>query len=266
MSFILFSLLPNLKLLIFFPRATGKFVLTAIHFWYTLKAYKISVTLYFCFGGFLIFVFFVFFADKQYYIRTAENWGEIWGDSLNSITPFTLSLAPLTVLVVFFFPALYFTPLLLTHSPHHLPLVPPQASSPILPTLHPFHLLSPPLSFLFTFILLEKTHPFALFSLLPCYSVLSFSPLPNSTPSPTTFPFISRLPFYFYFIFQSFLQLLLLHPFLLLLFVMGCSHLVCWNTLLSRGRDQPQPISHMAEYAVCQWCMYAAGGGGATHG
>lgn len=49
----------------------------------------------------------------------------------------------------------------------------------------------------------------------------------------------------------------------------SCSHLACWNTLvsplLSQGRDQPQPISHMTECAVCQWCMYAARGG-ATDG
>lgn len=187
--------------------------------------------------------------------------------SWNSFISFALSLAPLTVLVVFFFSctlfhsslARSFTPSssscasssLLSYSPHITSL-----SSPL-----------PSLSFLFTFILLEKTHPFALFSLLPCYSVLSFSPLPNSTPSPATSPFMSWLPFYIYFLFfWSFLLLLLLHPFFLLLFVRGCSHLICWNTLPSRGRDQPQPISHMAEYAVCQWCMYAAGGGGATHG
>lgn len=75
---------------------------------------------------------------------------------------------------------------LFSHSPHITSL-----SSPL-----------PSLSFLFTFILprKKKTHPFPLSSLLPCYSVLSFSPLPNSTLSPATSPFMSRLFFVFYLI------------------------------------------------------------------
>lgn len=34
------------------------------------------------------------------------------------------------------------------------------------------------------------------------------------------------------------------------------SRLLKRSLLLSQGRDQPQSISHMTEYAVCQWCIY----------
>lgn len=156
----------------------------------------------------------------------------------------------------FLFSALYLTPLLLSPSPYHLPLLPPQTSSPILPTLHPFHLISPPSHFS-SHLFCWKNYPFPLSSLIPCYSVLSFSPLPNSTPLPPTPLHVCSATQLFFFFFCSLSPPPSSSE--------GCSHLICWNTLLSQGRDQPQPISHMTEYAVCQWCMYAARGG-ATDG
>lgn len=126
----------------------------------------------------------------------------------------------------------------------HLPLPCPHTSSLLLPTLLSFHLISPSPPFLIPLHIYSAEQllicPLVPHTLLHCplSPCLSIAPLFPSCPFCNSSLFLCGPP-----------------PPLLFGEVLS-SRLLKRSLLLSLGRDQPQSISHMTEYAVCQWCIY----------
>lgn len=165
---------------------------------------------------------------------------------------FFLSLIFLLVIVFFFLPLLFAWTLWPPHPTPCYPIILLLQNSCLLPTLLSFHFISPPLLPLIP-LHIYSAQKLPHFSALLSYPVILSSCSPHLSIPPPFFPPTLSVPsatppFFFRALLPSPLQK---------------ATLISSAEILSQGRDQPQPISHMTECAVCQWCMYAARGGAA---